>query len=30
VTHSLQRGVYKQTGTLTRNHVVSNTPRVLP
>lgn len=30
VTHSVQRGEYKQRGMLKRNHLVANTPRVAP
>ena len=30
VTHSMQRGEYKQTGTLKRNHLIANTPTVVP
>jgi hypothetical protein len=30
VTHTIQRGQYKQSGSLRRNHLVANTPRVSP
>jgi hypothetical protein len=30
VTHHLRRGEYTQRGSLTRNHLVANTPRVVP
>ncbi len=30
VTHTIQRGEYKQSGTLKRNHLISSTPRVVP
>jgi hypothetical protein len=30
VTHSIRRGEYKQSATLKRNHLISNTPRVVP
>ena len=30
ITHSIKPGEYKQSGTLKRNHLISNTPRVVP